>query len=185
MKINQFILFLLLLCGCAEYYPKPKGLLRVDASESYQVVDSYSFARFETVSGARISPQKVNGEELWINIRYPFYHAELFGTYRPFSGEKELTELSDDFYKLLDRNVRDEKLYYAFFEDTIRATFGYLYWSDEPIPSPVQFFVTDSVRHFFRGALYFSDSLSYETRVPYAHALNDEMTYLIESFSWK
>ena len=186
MRAKQFaLLFFVLCCGCTEYYPKPKALLRVDAAERYQVADSLSFARFQTLSGARILPEKESGQEVWINILYPFYNAEFYGTYRRFSAPKELTELCDDFYKLLDRNVRDEEVYYAHFEDAARATYGYLYWSDAPIPSPVQFFVTDSARHFFRGAVYFSDSLSYEMRVPYARAFSDEMMRLIESFNWK
>ena len=185
MKIKQFILILLVFCGCTEYYPKPKGFLRVDASENYALVDSFSFARFETAADARILPEKKENGEAWVTIRYPLYHAELYGTYHSFSGKEELAGLGDDFYRLLERNVRDEKVYYARFEDTLRAAYGYLYWSDAPIPSPVQFFVTDSVCRFFRGAVYFSDSLSHEMSVPYAQFFSDEMMRLIETFSWR
>jgi len=186
MKAKQLILlFLLALCGCSDYYPKPKGFLRVDATEAFQPIDSLSFACFSTAAGVEVFPEKTSGGEAWINLRYPFYHAELYGTYHSFSNKDGLARLSNDFYDLLDRTAGAEKLYYARYDDSLRATYGYLYWSDAPIPSPVQFFVTDSLNRFFRGAVYFSDSLSREMQAPYSRALSDEMMRLIETFNWK
>jgi len=184
-NLGRFLLSLLVLCGCADYYPKPKGFLRVDASETVQSIDSLSFARFSTATGVEVSPEKTSDSETWINLRYPYYQAELYGTYHTFSNKDGLERLSDDFYDLLDRTAGAEKLYYAHYDDSLRATYGYLYWSDAPIPSPVQFFVTDSLSRFFRGAVYFSDSLSREMQAPYSRALSDEMMRLIETFNWK
>ena len=181
----HILLSITLLCGCADYYPKPKGFLRVDVTESFQSIDSLSFAHFSTATGVEVLPEKASGGEAWINLRYPFYHAELYGTYHTFSNKDGLMRLSDDFYDLLDRTAGAEKLYYAHYDDSPQATYGYLYWSDAPIPSPVQFFVTDSLSRFFRGAVYFSDSLSREMQAPYSRALSDEMMRLIETFNWK
>ena len=179
-------LIVLLFTGCREYYPKPKAYLRVDTVEKYQVVDGFSFARFETVEGAGFLPEQKNNGEIWANILYPAYSTQFYGAYCRFNkGEIGLNKLTDDFYRLLEHNMQDEEVFYALYENPDSALYAHIFYSDGMVASPVRFFITDSVCRYFSGAIYFYDFLPCELREPYIRFMSDEMTHLIETFSWK
>lgn len=185
MSIKAFIpVFLVLFCGCSEYYPRPKAYLRVDAPLNYQIAECFSFSRFETAAGTTFLPERKTGNEIWANIFYPAYNAEVYGAYCRFAPGG-LDKLTGDFYKLMERNMRDEEIHYALYEDHGRSVYAHIFRSEGPVASPVQFFVTDSTSRYFRGAVYFPDSLSHEKRMPYIRFMGDEMEHLLETFSWK
>jgi gliding motility-associated lipoprotein GldD len=48
-----------------------------------------------------------------------------------------------------------------------------------------QFFVTDSVKHFLRGALYFDASPNEDSLGVVNNFLQDDMKHLINTFRWK
>ena len=48
-----------------------------------------------------------------------------------------------------------------------------------------QFFLTDSVRHFLRGALYFDASPNADSLRPVHEFLQQDLKQLIQSFSWQ
>jgi len=185
MKLQYcLILFLIACSGCGENYPKPKGLLRIDETANFKKITEISFAEFEVISGSDVKPAKEQGKELWLNIIYPDYHVQLYGTYCRIT-KNNLTSVTDDFYKLLYRNMMDEEFDYSLFEDEKKSVFAHLFVSNAAVASPVQFFITDSAHHFFRGAVYFTDSLPREMRVPYTDFMVEETAHLLETFNWK
>jgi gliding motility-associated lipoprotein GldD len=48
-----------------------------------------------------------------------------------------------------------------------------------------QFFLTDTVRHFLRGALYFDASPNADSLKPVNDFLQQDLRHLINSFSWR
>jgi gliding motility-associated lipoprotein GldD len=48
-----------------------------------------------------------------------------------------------------------------------------------------QFFVSDSTKHFLRGALYFDASPNADSLQPVNEFLEQDLKHLINSFSWK
>jgi gliding motility-associated lipoprotein GldD len=51
--------------------------------------------------------------------------------------------------------------------------------------SNVQFFVTDSNRHFIRGALYFRNTPNIDSIAPALNYVKQDLTHLISTLSWK
>ena len=51
--------------------------------------------------------------------------------------------------------------------------------------SPFQFYLTDSVDHFVRGALYFNVVPNNDSLAPVIDYLKDDMRHMIETFEWK
>jgi len=49
----------------------------------------------------------------------------------------------------------------------------------------LQFVITDSTKHFIRGALYFDNVPNKDSIAPVADYIRQDMMQLIESFSWK
>ncbi|MCC8172861.1 MAG: hypothetical protein LIO65_00175 [Odoribacter sp.] len=50
--------------------------------------------------------------------------------------------------------------------------------------SPAQFFVTDSVKHFLRGALYFNERPHNDSLAPVIDYLRKDIEVLMESISF-
>ena len=62
--------------------------------------------------------------------------------------------------------------------------FGLVYDYEGTTATALQFYLTDSTNHFFRGALYFNTEIN-DSIIPINHFLKQDVVHLIESFSWK
>ena len=62
--------------------------------------------------------------------------------------------------------------------------YGVLYDYQGMTATSAQFYLTDSVNHFFRGALYFNAEIS-DSILPMNLFLKYDIKYLIETFHWK
>ena len=51
--------------------------------------------------------------------------------------------------------------------------------------SPYQFYLTDSTKHFIRGALYFNTIPNNDSLAPVIEFLKEDINHLIETFEWK
>ena len=51
--------------------------------------------------------------------------------------------------------------------------------------SPLQFFVTDSTKHFLRAALYFNTEPNADSLAPVVEYTKQDIDRLLESFQWK
>ena len=56
---------------------------------------------------------------------------------------------------------------------------------DGPSASPFQFFLTDSLHHFVRGALYFNTEVRADSIAPIVEFVEEDLLYLIETFEWQ
>ncbi|HAN77196.1 MAG TPA: gliding motility lipoprotein GldD, partial [Bacteroidales bacterium] len=63
--------------------------------------------------------------------------------------------------------------------------FGTVYIIQGNTASQVQFYITDSVKHFLRGALYFSNHPNKDSLAPVVNFLTDDIVKLIETTRWK
>ena len=63
--------------------------------------------------------------------------------------------------------------------------FGILYDLKGNTASAVQFYVTDSTRHFLRGSLYFSAEPNADSLAPVIDFFREDIIHLIETLKWK
>ena len=65
------------------------------------------------------------------------------------------------------------------------SVYGSLFMLDGESASPLQFMLTDSVSHFFRGALYYDCIPNADSLAPVTRYLKQDIVELIQSFEWK
>jgi gliding motility-associated lipoprotein GldD len=70
-------------------------------------------------------------------------------------------------------------------EDQQRRVFGIVYEIEGDAASQMQFFLTDSVNHFFRGSLYFYNSPNADSIAPVLNFLNDDIMRVAQTLQWK
>lgn len=190
LLIFGFLVFTFLLSCNSDYTPKPRGYFRIDFPKHvYQNFNQpdfpYSFQY--PVYGNIIRDTAFFGDKpenpYWINIDFPRFHARIYISYKQVEGNFD--RLREDAYKMTYKHTYKA----SSIEDSIISTplgvHGIFFNVGGNAATAKQFFVSDSTRHFLRGALYFdtapnSDSLSIVNAF-----LQEDMNHLINTLQWK
>lgn len=195
MKLKYWCILLtsyaLFLCACQEgggYTPKPKGYFRIKyPKKEYRSFVSSSPFTFKYPVYAKMEPDKsARDKKDWYNLHFTDFNGFLHLTYYNVSGAKEYNEMVEDARKLafkhtIKATAIDQKI--INFPD--RKVYGVYYAIDGNTASSVQFFLTDSAKHYFRGALYFNERPQYDSIAPVINFIKKDIDTLIATFKWK
>ena len=188
-KILIAITFLVfLLSGCGDpIMPKPRGYFRVDFPEKeYRSFDSVGFPyRFMyPVYGRVIDDDSRIKERFWVNVDFPNHKARIHISYKPAKGR--LDSLLEDSRTLAYKHaLKAESINEMFFSNPDAKVYGLLYSIKGNAASSWQFYVTDSVNHFLRGALYFAVSPNKDSLAPSVDFFGKDLIELVETIEWK
>ena len=70
------------------------------------------------------------------------------------------------------------------FEDVEKKIYARLFTLTGDVASPIQFQVTDSIKNFIYGSLYFKTTPNYDSILPAIDYVKKDITHLIESLEW-
>lgn len=187
LKLSMLGLLLLLISCEGEYYPKPQGYLRIDLPEkSYQTFDAdYPYTFSYPVYASVVPNLKQSTNPYWIDINFPQFKGKLHISYKPINNN--LTAYLEDTRTLVMKHIpKSSGIEKKMFENPEQGVYGLTYSiSGVNAASPYQFYLTDSTRHFLRGALYFNVVPNNDSLAPVIEFLKEDINYMIESFSWK
>lgn len=181
-------LLLCLFAACsADYTPKPRGYFRIELPEArYQVVaDSALPYVFEISIAAQSDTLSAPRQRGWLTLHYPEWRATLYCSYLEIHREEELAEAFSDVRRLVGRQQSVEAIQEKAYQNPQERVYGALYFLAGDCVSPVQFALTDSMSHFFRGALYYDFTPKADSIAPVTDYLQNDIIHLIETFSWK
>lgn len=191
-KINRLnIIICLFLTGffysCADTpTPRPYGYFRVDLPKhQYEKFDSAALPfLFDKSTAATVKPGHGKSENNWIDIQYQKLNGTIYCSYKPVNSN--LFQLLEDTREIVYKHsIRADEITETPYENPERRVFGILYELTGNTASPVQFVLTDSAKHFFRGALYFNKVPNKDSIAPMAEYVCNDMVRLMESFEWK
>lgn len=182
-------IILLVLAACSsDYVPKPKGYNRIDLPEHAYVSlpDTFPYW-FEYSKHARLyKDTSARSERYWLNIFYPDFVANVQLTYKSLhSDEERLEELLDDAYRLTANHQIKAS---AIEENIIGTPSGKKALVAElsgEVPSQFQFYITDSVKHFLRGALYFRTATKNDSLAPIIEYLKVDIIHMLNTLEWE
>lgn len=174
-----------------EYTPKPRGFFRIDFPEkTYSDLKQNLPYNFEIPDYAQAVQDNRNPDSTgWINITIPKNNAEVHVSYYNLNdgnNKKELlAKLIEETRTLaykhsVKASAISEKLYINQ-KDNV---FGTVYRIEGNAASPIQFFLTDSTKHFMRGALYIRSTPDIDSLKPVIEFLETDVIRLIETTSW-
>jgi gliding motility-associated lipoprotein GldD len=184
-----FLFFTLFSCNSV-YSPKPRGYFRIDfPSHSYQTFDRPDFPySFEyPVYGNIIRDTAFFGDKpenpYWINVDFPRFHARIYISYKEVNGNFD--KLREDAYKMTYKHTYKA----SSIEDSLISTplgvHGIFFNVGGNAATAKQFFVSDSTRHFLRGALYFDTTPNSDSLGIVNAFLQVDMYHLINTLKWK
>ena len=190
MKYLAVVLIILCCLSCGEDpVPKPKAFLRLDYPKpEYKIVSPNLPFTFErNILADSIGELKVarDGKSIGLDLVYPSLKGTVYLTY------KEITDNNLELYLVDAQNITqthtrkaDEIVEQPYIDETNRV-FGMFYEVGGNAASQSQFYVTDSTSHFITGSLYFYAKPNYDSILPAAYYLRNDIKRIMETIRWK
>jgi gliding motility-associated lipoprotein GldD len=189
LQVGLWFALALAIVSCeSEYTPKPKGYNRIDLpAQTYQPLKEAHPYTFEFSKHAKIRPDSSKiAQPHWINIIYPSLGANVQLTYKDLNGNtKMLNDLVEDARKLTGKHQIKA---YAIEEAEIKTPTGdvaSVFELEGEVPSQFQFYVTDSTKHFLRGALYFRTATQNDSLAPVIEFVKKDIVHLLNTLKWQ
>ena len=184
-------LALLLCVSCTKgNAPKPYGYYRITIPDTaytdfstinYQLSTINYPYTFALSKNAVVQPR--NDEPYWINIYYPALDATIHCSYKKV--DHNLRELTEDALDFVYRNASFANAIpereYSHPEVNV---YGVLFDLEGNTASSCQFFITDSVHHFFRASVYCNCPPNADSLAPVYQYLRTDVIKMVETFEW-
>ncbi|MBR6292704.1 MAG: hypothetical protein IKR33_07870 [Bacteroidales bacterium] len=215
LLVGMSLTFIVFAACRNDYTPKPQAYLRIDMPEhNYWLVDTlhtynagdtiifrggdtavilgptshkmFPFV-FEANQCVELAEKDAPKGEVWLDIRYPQWDGVVFLTYKRLTGADDLRGQTDTSIRLMEKHYKfasgiDEQ---AFESDdhTVHA----VTWNIKgpKVASTYQFYATDSVHHFLRGALYLNRAPNNDSLAPVLEYMQADIDHLIETLRWR
>lgn len=168
--------------------PKPRGYVRIDMPEDRNYIEfndvkfPYSF-KYSDMGNISQDTQLVVEEQspYWLNIEYPKYNATIYLSYKEITSEQTFDQLLEESFKLSYKH--DIKADFIHSPDFIteNGLLGIYYDVGGNTASNSQFMVTDTLKHFLRGALYFDVTPNEDSIRPVLNYFREDLQVLIET----
>jgi gliding motility-associated lipoprotein GldD len=175
-------------CSSRRTTPKPRGYYRIELPQEHGYtpvsLKNYPYS-FNVSSLAKVAPASEEmAEPYWINISYPDYNAKIHISYKAIKGNFD-KYVEDTHYLVFKHTVKADAITEQRFEGADGRTFGSIYEIGGNAASNVQFYLTDSTRHFLRGSLYFNTQPNRDSLNPVIEYITEDIRHLIESTKWQ
>lgn len=176
-------------CSDGNETPKPQAYLRIDMPpHAYSVCDTTALPfTFELSNLAEVQWKKNLPRDKWFTIAYPKYKGYVFMTYKAMNGVRDLRAQIDTSYKFVEGHFSfssgiDENKFVDH-EHHLSGTTYHL--KGQNVASTYQFWVSDSNRHFIRGALYIDCTPNNDSLAPVLDYIQDDIDHMIETIRWR
>ena len=135
---------------------------------------------------AHMSSWSIRKLYCWMNIHYPRMKATLYLSYREVNGNRNIDSLLYDAQKLTyDHTIKAESILEQPRVDSINSVYGMFYMINGNAATQSQFYVTDSIRHFVNGSLYFDSKPNFDSLYPAVVYLRNDIRRIMEPIRWK
>lgn len=122
----------------------------------------------------------------WLFIYYPRFKANIQLTYKSINkNPKLLQEYINDTYKLAGKHqvrassIQEQRLL------TQSGRTAVIFKIEGDVPSPYQFYTTDSTNNFLRGAIYLSTASKNDSLAPVIDYIQKDMIQLLNTLKWR
>lgn len=160
--------------------PKPNAYLNL----SYEKAD-YKDLNLKGPYNFELSHQAVftvDGKS-WANISYPKLKADINITYQKV--ENDIYSIIADAEKITFKHTQKaDQIEVRSFENEEKKVYARIFDVSGNAASPIQFQVTDSLKHFISGSLYFRVAPNYDSIIPAIEYVKKDIRHVIETLEW-
>lgn len=189
-----YLICYLIVCGCNSNYTvgKKKGYFRIDLpKKEYRVFDQPGYPyTFEYPVYSQVSKDTSffddKAGDWWINIDIPQFAGRIYISYKSIGANNHFDSLVNDAYKMASTKHMDVST--GIFDNAILTPnkVGGIYFSLKGNTATAnQFFLTDTTKHFLRGALYFDATPNEDSLGIVNEFLQKDLDHLINTLQWR
>ena len=180
------------LIACNSVYTvKQKGFFKIDfPPHEYQVFDKPGYPyTFEYPVYANIVQDTSFFEARpenpwWINIDFPRFNGKIYISYKEI-GKTDFTKLVNDAYEMTYKHSSRATEIKDSLARTPTGLTAVFFSVSGNAATANQFFVTDSTKHFLRGALYFNATPNEDSISIVNDFLRVDINHLINTLQWR
>ena len=178
------------------YSPKPRGYFKIDFPEKkYRRFDSLSQCSFEIPEYSYVETGRqgvnvdtgryANANPHWLNLKFPKYKARVNLTH--LSVNNNLNNVLEDsrFFALSKHQVKATGIDETIVIRDNEKVYGLVFDIAGNTASSVQFYLTDSTKHFMRGALYFNSVPNIDSLKIVIDFIRADILHLVQTCNWK
>lgn len=211
LDIIKISVFLIICCSCnSTYTSKKTGYFRIDfPKRQYRrfqkegVPYSFEYPVYANIvrDSTYFDPSPEN--DFWYNIDFPGFNGRIFlsykeigghslykvkqanGSYLDSSGINSFDKMVNDAFKLTYKN---DFVAADITEKTIatpNGIHGVFFSLKGNVATAKQFFLSDTIHNFLRGALYFDVTPNADSLKPVQDFIQADMDHLINTFRWE
>jgi gliding motility-associated lipoprotein GldD len=185
---------ILFLVACNSPYTagKKKGYFKIDFPEKkYQLFNKPDYPyTFEYPVYANVIKDSTffddKAGDWWINIDIPQFSGRIYVSYKEIGTQNKFDSLVNDAYKMATKQHINIS---TGITDSLMQTpngYGGLYYDlGGNTATANQFFLTDTTKHFLRGALYFDAAPNADSLDIVNDFLRKDLQHLINTLKWK
>lgn len=183
-KVIAFMLVLMLGVSCQEKaIPKPMGELRLEYPKPhYQLFSEACAYQFEYSNFGKIIIS--DKKPCWYYLVYPEMKAKVFITYYPVAQNLD-EHIMESEKMVYGHTVKASAIETKSFSYPEKRVYGNFYELKGHTASNIQFYATDSTRHFVTAYLYFNSRPKPDSLAPAVDYIKKDLLHLIDTFHWK
>ena len=175
----------------SDYVPRPRAYYKIALPQhQYRVFDqpgypySFEYPTYATIVQDSTFFEDKPENPYWINIDFPQFNGRVYISYKVI-GKQSFDKLKEDAYKMTFKHT----LKATSIEDSMMTNpfgvSGIFFNVGGNAATARQFYLTDTTKHFLRGALYFDTTPNEDSLRDVNHFLEEDMKHLINTFRWK
>jgi gliding motility-associated lipoprotein GldD len=168
--------------------PRPRGYFRIALpAKKWVSYDAECPYTFEMPDYARVVPSMANNPEpCWRDVQMDRFGATIYLSYKEITSDTLLEQLINTSWQLTEKHrskaqgrkemevMRPEDKVYGTVVD-VGATAA----------TAIQFYLTDSTKHFIRGSLYFMAVPNKDSLKPVLDFIRQDVEHLTQTLKWK
>lgn len=189
-----FTLCLLVMCGissCGDddddtIAPKPRAYFRLSFPEKkYVQYDSSCPFKFKIPAYSVMAKNNYkDAQPCWLDLNFPRLNATLHITYKEIEGNLQ-AYLENSYEYVSKHQIKSSGIEEEVISKDSNKVYGLIYEIGGNAASSIQFFLTDSTKHFLRGALYFNAVPNTDSIKPALDFIREDIYKMVETFEWK
>lgn len=173
------------------FTPKPKMYPRVIYPErSYVEFDqdycnlTFLYPDYAEIIQDTLFFDEEPADPCWFDVHFTPLNGRLHCSYYPISSREDFDQLIKDAFTFVDKH--DIKANYRGETQIVgkNQTGGILFEIDGPVATPLQFFLTDTTRHFIRGSLYFNNKVNPDSMATVHQFVGQDVKKIIETLQF-
>ncbi len=123
--------------------------------------------------------------DCWFNIQVPQINASIYCSYYPIKSRKDFDEMVADAFSITNKHtVKANYIEEIPISRPADKVHGVVFNVEGAVASSYQFFLTDSTRHFLRGALYFNTQARPDSLAPVAAFMRQDLDRIVRTLTW-